>query len=202
MLSARRRSRAGSRHRSRRAGCGLLLISAALLGVSMVAGCGRPPGIGAPTADAVPAPTGMPSPTAPPSTAPSGTSTPTPSNPPPVTPSSSASADGFPVAVAVDCAGRPSAAQVVALLRRTDGLLPPGAQVSVPVAPRCAGSWQYTVVQIPSREPLQVVTEGSPTLFTLVTAGTDVCVIPVRVGAPAGIRTLACESVPIPPSTP
>lgn len=106
------------------------------------------------------------------------------------------------MAVAVDCAGRPSAAQVVALLRRTDGLLPAGVQVSVPVAPRCAGSWQYTVVQIPSREPLQVVTEGSPTSFTLVTAGTDVCVIPVRVGAPAGIRTLACESVPIPPTTP
>ncbi|MFV2127732.1 hypothetical protein ACFHWS_24850 [Micromonospora sp. LOL_013] len=199
MLSARRRSRAGSRHPGRRAGFGLLLISAALLGVSTVAGCGRPPGVDASTADAAPAPalTGTSPPTAPP-----GTPTPTPANPPSATPSSSPTADGFPVAVAVDCAGRPTAAQVVALLRRTDGLLPAGAQVSVPVAPRCAGSWQYTVVQIPSREPLQVVTEGSPTSFTLVTAGTDVCVIPVRVVAPAGIRTLACESVPIPPTTP
>ncbi|MFV2087616.1 hypothetical protein [Micromonospora sp. LOL_021] len=197
MLSARQRSRAGSRPPSRHAGCGLLLISATLVGVALLAGCGRPPGVGAPTADAAPAPTGTPS-----SAEPSGTRTPSPVKPPSATASSSPSADGFPVAVAVDCAGRPSAAQVVALLRRTDGLLPAGAQVSVPVAPRCAGSWQYTVVQIPSREPLQVVTEGSPTSFTLVTAGTDVCVIPVRVGAPAGIRTLACESVPIPPSTP
>ena len=90
----------------------------------------------------------------------------------------------------------------MALLRRSTELLPTGAQVTVRVAPRCAGTWQYTVVQIPNREPLQVITEGSPTSFSLVTAGTDVCVIPVRVGAPAGIRTLACESVPIPPSTP
>ncbi|WBC00474.1 hypothetical protein O7543_21115 [Solwaraspora sp. WMMA2080] len=173
-------------------------ISAALVGISILAGCGRPPGVDASTADPAPAPAL----TGPPSSAPPGTPTPSASGVPSASPSRSAPADGFPVAVAVDCAGRPSAAQVVALLRRTDGLLPAGVQVSVPVAPRCAGSWQYTVVQIPSREPLQVVTEGSPTSFTLVTAGTDVCVIPVRVGAPAGIRTLACESVPIPPTTP
>jgi hypothetical protein len=138
------------------------------------------------------------------------TSAPATPDPPPVTrtPTVAATAPtptgsaGFGETVAVDCAGRPSGDQVVALLRRSTELLPAGAPVSVRVAPRCAGTWQYTVVQIPDREPLQVVTEGSPTSFSLVTAGTDVCTIPVRVAAPYGIRTLACESVPIPPSTP
>ncbi|WFE25586.1 hypothetical protein O7623_19630 [Solwaraspora sp. WMMD791] len=197
MTSALRPRRGSGPQRSRRslpAWCGLLLISTVA-----VAGCGRPPELAEPapeislpagvgdtgTPSAGPTPTGAPTRT--PTTTPTGVPTPT--------------ATGFPVAVAVDCAGRPSADRVIGVLR-ADGLLPAGTRASVRVAPRCAGSWQYTVVQIPEREPLQVVTEGAPESISLVTAGTDVCVIPVRVGAPAGIRTLACESVPIPPATP
>ncbi|WJK41835.1 hypothetical protein O7608_05325 [Solwaraspora sp. WMMA2056] len=199
MTSALRPRRGSGPQRSRRnlpAWFGLLLISAVA-----VAGCGRPPGLAEPAPEiSLPAgvgdtgtPPDGPTPTATP------TRTPTPTATPPRVPTPTAT--GFPVAIAVDCAGRPSADRVIAVLR-ADGLLPAGARTTVRVAPRCAGSWQYTVVQIPAREPLQVVTEGSPESITLVTAGTDVCVIPVRVGAPAGIRTLACESVPIPPTTP
>ena len=62
--------------------------------------------------------------------------------------------------------------------------------------PICAGTWQWTVVQMPNAEPLQVVTRGAPGSLRLVTAGTDVCSIPVRTGAPAGIRAAACDARP------
>ncbi|MFY1635429.1 hypothetical protein ACN27F_19500 [Solwaraspora sp. WMMB335] len=181
--------------------CGLLLISALAVSALAVGGCGKPPELrqSAPggalpgTTDRVPADPGAPVTSAPPITiAPVGT------DPVPSPTRSTA----FPTGLAVDCAGRPTADRIVALLRRTDGLLPANAQVSVRMAPRCAGSWQYTVVQVPDREPLQVVTEGSPTAVSLVTAGTNVCTIAVRVNAPAGIRTLACDSVTIPLVTP
>lgn len=97
----------------------------------------------------------------------------------------------FGEAVAVSCRGRPSADQVITLLRRTPDLLPRGATVTVQTGPLCAGTWQYTVVAVPDREPLQVVTKGAPAALTLVTAGTDVCSVPVRTGAPAGILTVA-----------
>jgi hypothetical protein len=97
---------------------------------------------------------------------------------------------------AVDCQGRPKAAQVIALLRRTSGLLPPSASVTVLSAPVCAGDWQHTELRVPGREPLQVVTRGVPSALTLVTAGTDVCNIPVRTGAPPGIRAVACDAAP------
>ncbi|WP_326550780.1 hypothetical protein [Micromonospora sp. NBC_01813] len=200
MLSAHQRRRADRSRTSRQtsAACRALLIGTLLIGATLSAGgCGRPPELrGQTPSDRTLPSTGTTAPATPDppprtSTPAGGPTTPTPTGSP-----------GFGERVAVDCAGRPSADQVVALLRRSTELLPAGARVSVPVAPRCAGTWQYTVVQIPDREPLQVVTEGSPTSFSLVTAGTDVCVIPVRVGAPTGIRTLACESVPIPPATP
>jgi hypothetical protein len=85
---------------------------------------------------------------------------------------------------------------VIELLRHSSGLLPRGARVTVLSGPLCADDWQYTIVQVPDREPLQVVSSGPATALTLVTAGTDVCNIPVRTGAPAGIRTVACEGAP------
>jgi hypothetical protein len=97
----------------------------------------------------------------------------------------------FGEAVAVPCAGRPSADQVVALLRRTPDMLPRGATVTVRTGPLCAGTWQYTIVSAPEREPLEVVTKGPPGSLVLVTAGTDVCSIEVRTAAPIGIRTAA-----------
>jgi hypothetical protein len=108
--------------------------------------------------------------------------------PPVVSPSGPAP---FGEAVAVPCAGRPSADQVVALLRRTPKLLPRGATVTVRTGPVCAGSWQYTIVSVPDREALEVVTKGPPGSLVLVTAGTDVCSIEVRTAAPIGIRTAA-----------
>ena len=71
-------------------------------------------------------------------------------------PSASAFAEGF----AVDCAGDPTGSQVVRVLRRTPGLLASGARVSVRTGPLCAGTWQYTVVAVPGREPLAVVDQG------------------------------------------
>jgi len=97
----------------------------------------------------------------------------------------------FGEAVAVSCAGRPGADQVIALVRRTPDLLPRGATVTVRTGPLCAGTWQFTILSVPEREPLQVVTKGPPGSLTLVTAGTDVCSVEVRTGAPTGILTLA-----------
>jgi len=91
---------------------------------------------------------------------------------------------------AVACAGHPSANQVVALLR-AKGILAGTAGVSVQVGPLCDGTWQYTVLTVPGREPLQVVTEGSPSALQLVAAGTDVCTGAVVGQAPPGILTVA-----------
>jgi hypothetical protein len=111
--------------------------------------------------------------------------------PPTAAPTSASPSPFFGESFAVSCAGRPSADQVIALLRRTPSLLPRGVRASVKSGPLCAGTWQYTVVDIPDRDELQVVTRGAPTALVLVTAGTDVCNVTVRVSAPAGIRTVA-----------
>jgi hypothetical protein len=100
------------------------------------------------------------------------------------------SATGFSDAYAIACAGRPGPDRVIALLA-AKGVLSGAAGVTVRLGPLCAGTWQYTVLAVPGREPLQVVTEGPPTALRLVTAGTDVCSAPVRTEAPAGIVSLA-----------
>ncbi|MEV1286700.1 hypothetical protein [Micromonospora sp. NPDC049679] len=155
-----------------------LLTCAALL-----AACGTPPELRDPPPGTVPSPR---------STVPSTPSS-IPSAAPPVAPTPTPTATAFGELTAVDCAGRPKAAQVIALLRRT-GVLPPNAPVTVLSAPVCAGDWQHTEVRMPGREPLQVVTSGAPSALTLVTSGTDVCNIPVRTGAPPGIRAVACDA--------
>lgn len=160
------------------------LAAAVLLAAGApLAGCDRPPagtGAPAPTAAATTTPTGAPpasrSPTVPGPTrtpAPGGTSGPV-----------------FTELTAQPCQGYPSGDQVIALLRRTTGLLPAGGTVTVRTGPLCAGSWQYTVLTVADRDPLQVVTRGSPQALELVTAGTDVCTVEVRVVAPAGIRAI------------
>lgn len=151
---------------------GLVLSSALAL-----AGCGVPPELREASRHTLPA--GSPTPT--------DVTPATPTLPPVVSPTRSATDE----TVATDCQGKPSSEQVVRVLRR-NGLLSDGVRVTVTRGPMCAGSWQYTVLQVPDREPLQVVTKGEPGSLTLVTAGTDVCGIPVRTGAPQGIRTLAC----------
>lgn len=91
---------------------------------------------------------------------------------------------------AVDCAGFPPVAPVVALLR-SKGIVGRSTSVTARVGPLCAGSWQYTVVVTGAQEELQVVTTGPPSRLRLITAGTYVCTPEVLTQAPAGILTVA-----------
>lgn len=169
-----------------------LFVGAALAGAVLTTACGVPPELRDPPGTPVPSPQ-----TAPPSGAPTAMPNPPPTEAPPtglptVVPT-------FSEALAVPCNGQPSATQVLSLLRRTSGLLPAGANATVRSdTPLCAGTWQYSVITVPQRDPLAVVTKGAPGSLTLVTAGTNVCNIPVRTGAPVGIRTVACEKGPAP----
>jgi hypothetical protein len=111
--------------------------------------------------------------------------------PPPPIATRTPSPPGFDEFVAVPCGGRPNADQVLAAVRRGSDLLPRSLRAAVTTGPLCAGTWQYTVISVSGREPLQVVTKGAPTSLTLVTAGTDVCTVTVRTSAPTGIMTVA-----------
>jgi hypothetical protein len=107
-------------------------------------------------------------------------------------PSPSAFAESYVVA----CNGRPSAEQVITVTRRQPHLIPAGATVTVTTGPLCAGLWQYTILTITDREPLQVMTKGAPTSLTFVTAGTDVCSVEVLAGAPLALqRTANCRAL-------
>jgi hypothetical protein len=91
----------------------------------------------------------------------------------------------------VSCAGSPSVSQVVAALRRDRDILPAGVKPTATTGPLCATTWQYTVLALPDRDPLQVVTRGSGGSLTVVTAGTYVCSPAVTGAAPPGILTAA-----------
>lgn len=160
----------------------ILASAVALIGAVGLIGCGTPPELAERRGAPVPSPSRSSTPTAPTASAP--TLRPTPSTPPTPT---------FGEFTAVDCAGRPSGSQVINFLRRTSGLLPSGVRITVATGPLCAGDWQYTVLQVPDREPLQVVSKGAPSALKLVTAGTNVCNAEVRATAPYGIRTIACD---------
>jgi hypothetical protein len=119
-------------------------------------------------------------------------SLPLPSPPPVVLPASPATSSSptFAEGYAVVCNGYPSVSKVVSLLRRKQ-VIGAGANPTALVGPLCAGGWQYTVLSESGREPLQVVTQGTPNALTLVTAGTDVCTPMVRTQAPSGIQSVA-----------
>lgn len=155
--------------------------------LAVLAACGTPPELRPP--EGVPVPSPSSSRTGPP--APSGApGTPYPSAP--FLPGTAApSATGFPESFAVSCGGKPTGGQVIRVVRRDAGLLSAGAKVSVDTGPLCSGTWQYTVLSVPGRGLLAVVTRGDPRALKLVTAGTDVCSVPVRVEAPPGIRIAA-----------
>lgn len=97
---------------------------------------------------------------------------------------------GFPESVAQGCAGHPTVAQVIAVVRAA-GQVRASATPVARSGPLCAGTWQFTVLGLPDREPLQVVTMTGPSGLELVAAGTDVCGTVVESIAPAGIRALA-----------
>jgi hypothetical protein len=114
---------------------------------------------------------------------------------PPLTPgvptTAAASPSGFSEAYVAPCNGRPSASQVITVVRRHGSLLTTGASVSATTGPLCAGTWQYTVLAVPDHEPLQVVTKGPPSALQFVTAGTNVCTVDVRAGAPVALLSTA-----------
>lgn len=148
-----------------------ILLLAALVPLT---GCGAPP-------ELAPLPEGP---------LPGLTSPGSPTTPTPATPTApAATRTPADTSVAVDCAGEPDRDEVLALLQ-DDGMLADATATDVE-GPVCAAGWQFTVVSVTDRDPLQVVTSGPPGNLTLVTAGTDVCTIEVRVHAPPGIRTAA-----------
>jgi hypothetical protein len=162
---------------------GVLVSTVAVLAV---AGCGLMPKGPVRDPDARP-----PSPSGPPASPSSRRPAPPPT---PTRTTSSPSPSGFQTLVAVACNGKPTGAQVIALLRRR-GVVPAQVTVTVTKGPLCAGTWQYTEVSMPDAEPIDVVTRGAPQSLALVTAGTDACTAGVRAGAPLGIRTvLGCDT--------
>jgi hypothetical protein len=149
------------------------VLAGALL-LALLAGCGPPPQV-------EPTPEGpLPGPGTPavPATPPAGPI------PPPTTPPLT------PGDEAVDCDGQPDGADLLDVLHAAD-LLDADGDADVVEGPLCAGDWQYAVIIVPDRDPLQVITSGAPGDLTLVTAGTDVCTVEVRVRAPRGIRVAA-----------
>lgn len=151
-----------------------LLAAAALAALTLTAGCGAPPQV---------------SPT--PSGPVTGATTPPPRTPPPGLPTGTGPSGTPPGSqLPSSCDGDPGPEQVIDLLR-AEGVLSADMEATVDEGPLCADGWQYTVVVVPDRDPLQVVTTGPADRLDLVTAGTDVCTIEVRVRAPAGIRTVA-----------
>ncbi|WP_173057427.1 hypothetical protein [Phytohabitans houttuyneae] len=162
--------------------------AAAVAIATLAAGCGVPPELRDPPGSVVPSPA-----TAPPTASPP----PVASDLPPI--GGPSATPTFGEAAAVLCHGQPSATQVMALLRSSSGILPRNTRATVRSdTPLCAGTWQYSVIEVAQRDPLLVVTRGAPGSLTLVAAGTNVCNIPVRTSAPAGIRKVACEAGPAP----
>jgi hypothetical protein len=149
-------------------------VAAMMPSAFLLAGCGPPPQV-EPTPDG-PLP-GPDTPQTPSMPAPGGP------GPAPATPTTGQDE-------AVDCDGNPGEDEVLAVLREAD-LLDADVEVSLLEGPLCAGDWQYAVVSVPDRDPLQVITSGPPDELTLVTAGTEVCTVEVRVHAPRGIRAAA-----------
>jgi hypothetical protein len=151
----------------------LRAATALLLGLALTVACGPPPQVEPTPAGPLPGPGSPGLPNTPSPALPGDTS-------PPPTPDDEA----------VSCDGQPTADQVLDVLHDA-GLLNDGIEASVVEGPLCAEDWQYAVVSVPDRDPLQVITSGEPDTLTLVTAGTDVCTVEVRVHAPRGIRAVA-----------
>ena|SRR5690348_11027501 len=165
----------------------LLLLPFALLPV--LTGCIRGSGSDGPLLPTPPTSSPLPPPPALNAPEPTPTSL-APPAPPSVRPTA-ASPTGFSESYVVPCGGHPSAAQVIAVVRRHGSLLAAGASVSATTGPLCSGTWQYTVLAVPDHEPLQVVTKGAPSALRFVTAGTNVCTVDVRAEAPVALLSTA-----------
>jgi hypothetical protein len=162
----------------------VVAAAAALAAAGALAGCGVPPELRPKPGSSVPRPSVEPSLSSTPAGTPSGVL-------PPGTTGTASPQPSFSEEFALPCAGYPTTDQVIALVRRTGGLLPRTGSVTAVKGPLCSGTWQYTIFTVPGQEPLQVVSRGTPGDLTMVTAGTDICSIPVRTAAPPGIRNAA-----------
>ncbi|WP_162908025.1 hypothetical protein [Allorhizocola rhizosphaerae] len=103
---------------------------------------------------------------------------------PSVSASPSPSPTPFPEYTAVDCAGRVKADQVISAVKADTSIRPSKAITG----PLCAGTWQWTLLEVPNHDPVQAVTRDNA---KLVVAGTEVCTAEVRAHAPSGIKSQA-----------
>lgn len=142
-------------------------------------GCGVPPELRPQPGAPVPSPSGPVRPSIPPILL------------PPPSPTVPGAAPTFAENYAVACLGQPSGEQVVSMLRAKTKLLPKTGTISVSTGPLCAGTWQYTIISVPDKEPLHVVTKGAPTALKLVTAGTNICTVEFRTHGPFGLVSAA-----------
>jgi hypothetical protein len=110
-----------------------------------------------------------------------------------------ATATTTPPPSAPKCTSGPTAAQMIAAVKQRPGI-PADAELKVIDGPYCAGTWQFTVVEVAAAdaedqvEPLSVVSNGAPAAVKVIEAGADVCSLKVRSEAPPGIRVRACGS--------
>jgi hypothetical protein len=93
------------------------------------------------------------------------------------------------------CAGPPTGAQILAELKKKDGV--PNAPLRVFEGPFCSGTWSFTTVEVIGRtedqvEPLMVVATRTGSTLDVVAAGSDVCIARVEADAPPAVRVLAC----------
>jgi hypothetical protein len=156
---------------------GILVLAAVVTAALLTAACGAPPGVAARGVD-VPEPSSKP---------PQPTTGLPPGYTPRAIPSSTPMPTPFPEYTAVDCAGRPTKDQVIAVVKRETNINPSDAIA----APLCAGTWQYTVLSVPGRDPVQVLTRSGESGLVLVAAGTDVCSLDIQHQAPSGIFAAA-----------
>ncbi len=108
----------------------------------------------------------------------------TPRQSPSRSPSPSPSPSPFPEYTTAPCAGRVKAEDVISAVKANTSINPSKALTG----PLCAGTWQYTVVEVSGNDPVQVVTRDNA---KFVVAGTEVCTAEVRLYAPSGIKSIA-----------
>ncbi len=160
-----------------RAGISVVMLSAS---AGWLAGCGLPPDLQPAPGTPVPIPSAASPVSAP---YPPGF-TPRPTGP---TATPAVSSTPFPEFSSVSCNGKPTGDQVLALVKR-ETTIEPSAPITQPV---CAGTWHFTVLGVPNRDPLQVLSKGDPGALQLMAVGTDVCTVDVRRQAPTGILLAA-----------
>jgi hypothetical protein len=182
----------------------LPLVAACVLG--LLTACGEPPrplstsppysaassapsaasSVGLPPTPAVPTAGGYPTQTYPTYVTPAAT----PPRPTTTTPSPTPAHAGR-------CTGQPTGAEILAEVTGMQGI--PSEPLRIFEGPFCSGTWSFTTLEVSGMsedqvDPLMVIATGKGSTLEVLAAGSDVCTDPVRLGAPPGIRVLACGS--------